>query len=276
MDHTYDTLRVRVAHGVAFVSIDNPPINLLDTALVADLDRFATEVAADDAIRVIVLDSADAEFFIAHGDMRLIVDPDALARFVEGPGAGLHGRFRALPQVTIAKITGRVRGGGNEFLFALDMRFAARDAAWFGYPEVSLGIFPGGGGTQYLPRLGGRARALEAVLGADLFDADTAERYGWINRALPAAELDHYVDRLATRIASYPAEAVAAARRAVDAASLPIEEGSKVEAELLWPVFTGATAIERTAAALAAGAQTRDGELDLERVLEVGVGAASV
>ncbi|GAB3836294.1 enoyl-CoA hydratase/isomerase family protein [Dactylosporangium cerinum] len=265
--YAYDTLTVRLKDGVASVCIDNPPINLLDARLIADLDRFNTDVRDDDAVRVVVFGSANPEFFLAHGDMRLVTDPDALAAFAAGPGPGLYARYRTLPQVTIGKVTGRARGGGNEFLLTLDMRFAAIGTARFGQPEVGLGIFPGGGGTQLLPRLTGRARALEAILGAADFDAGTAERYGWINRALPADELDDFVDRLAARIASYPRSAVDAARKAVDAADLPLEEGLTVEGELLWPVFTGPEAAGRFTAALAAGAQTRDGELELADLL---------
>jgi enoyl-CoA hydratase/carnithine racemase len=264
----YRTLTVRVSDGVAAVDIDHPPVNLLDQDLVTDLDRFNNDVRGDDAVRVVVFGSANPDFFMAHGDMRLVTDPALLAAFASGPGADLYQRYRSLPQVTIGKIAGRARGGGNEFLLALDMRFAARDQAWFGQPEVSLGIFPGSGGTQLLPRLAGRARALEVILGSDCFDADTAERYGWINRALPAGELDSFVDRLARRIASYPPDAVAAARQAVDAAEMPLEQGLQAEAELLWPIFTGPAARQRFTRALAAGAQTRDGELHLEALIE--------
>jgi enoyl-CoA hydratase/carnithine racemase len=268
MGYEYDTLTVRVKEGVALVTIDHPPINLLDLALLVDLDRFNTDVRDDDTIRVIVLESANPEFFLAHGDMHLVTDPDALAAYAAGPGIELYQRYRSLPQVTIAKVAGRARGGGNEFLLTLDMRFAATGRAWFGQPEVSLGILPGGGGTQHLPRLTGRARALEVILGSDVFDAETAERYGWINRALPADELDGFVERLASRIASYPSAAVAAAKKAVEAAALPLDDGLKAEGELLWPLFTSPTAVERFTAAVAAGAQTRDGELDLEGLLD--------
>lgn len=271
MGYEYDTLSVRLAEGVAFVAIANPPVNLLDLALVTDLDRFNTEVRDDESVRVIVFESADPEFFLAHGDMRLVVDPEALTRYAAGPGPGLFGRYRTLPQVTIAKVAGRVRGGGSEFLLNLDMAFAAIGRAWFGQPELSLGIFPGGSGTQLLPRTMGRARALEVILGADVFDAETAERYGWINRALPADDLDAYVDRLAKRVASYPSDAVAAARKAVGAAEHPLKDGLRTEAELLWPIFTAPAAVDRFTAALAAGAQTREGERDLEGLIS-GVG----
>lgn len=264
----YRTLSVRVLDGVATIDIDHPPINLVDADLVADLDRFNTEVRADAAVRVIVIGSANPDFFMAHGDMRLVTDPALLAEYAAGPGPGLHERYRTLPQVTIGKIAGRARGAGNEFLLTLDMRFAAQERASFGQPEVSLGIFPGGGGTQYLPRLAGRARALEVILGSDRFDAETAQHYGLINRAMPAAGLDDFVARLAQRIASYPPDAVAIAKKAVDAAELPLEEGLQAEATLLWPLFTGPTAQDRFGRALAAGAQTADGELGLESLID--------
>ncbi|MFC8452230.1 enoyl-CoA hydratase/isomerase family protein [Kitasatospora sp. NPDC057223] len=269
----YRTLTVRVDDGVALVTIDHPPVNLADQEVAADLDRFSTAVRTDEDVRVIVLESADPDFFLAHGDMSLALDPglqELLAQAgtdTPNPGQALHERFRTLPQVTIGKLAGRARGGGAEFLLALDMRFAATGRAWLGLPEVSLGMIPGGGGTQYLPRLTGRARALEIILGSDGFDAELAERYGWVNRALPAAELDGFVERLARRIASYPAAAVAAARAAVDAAHLPVPEGLLVENELIQQVFFTPETTRRVKDALAAGAQTREGELDLEGLL---------
>src|SRR4029077_6198884 len=126
---------------------------------------------------------------------------------------------------TIGKIEGRARGGGSEFLLSLDMRFAALGRATLGQPEVALGIIPGGSGTQRLPRLVGRGRALEIVLGCDDFPADMAERYGWGNRALPPARLGPFIERPARRIAGFPAEAIALAKSAVAAAELPIVEG---------------------------------------------------
>ncbi|MGF7236906.1 MAG: enoyl-CoA hydratase/isomerase family protein [Frankia sp.] len=264
----YETLAVRLTEGVAFVAIDHPPVNLLDSALVAELDRFNTEVRADDAVRVIVFESAIPEFFLAHGDMRLVVDPAAMEKYAAGPGIDLYQRYRSLEQVTIGKVAGRARGGGNEFLLTMDMRFAASGRAWFGQPEVSLGIFPGSGGTQHLPRLTGRSRALEIILGSDVMDAETAERYGLINRVLPAHELDGFVERLALRIASYPSAAVTAAKKAVDAADLPMSEGLKIEGELLWPVFTSPVAVQRFTDVIAAGAQTHEGELDLEELID--------
>ena len=136
--------------------------------------------------------------------MRFITDPASIVRFVDEANPSplnamqeLHEQLCTLPQVTIAKIAGLARGGGNELLMALDMRFAASGRTGLAQPEVLMGIIPGGGGTQYLTRLVGAPRALEAILGAALFDAELAERYGWINRALPAEELDGFVATLA-------------------------------------------------------------------------------
>lgn len=273
MAYDFDTLAVRVEDGVACVAIDHPPLNLLDGRLAGDLSAFAAVVRADPEVRVIVFESADPDFFVAHGDLSVVEQPEVLATLTaQEPGtlaplATLFEAIRTLPQVTIGKVAGRARGAGAEFLLALDLRFAARRTALFGQPEAALGLFPGAGGTQHLPRLTGRARALEIILGGAAFDADLAERYGWINRALPAAELDAFVAGLARRIASRPAEAVALAVRAVDASALPLEEGLLLEDALIRQVFTSPEALTRMKAALAAGVQTRPVELDLEAVL---------
>jgi enoyl-CoA hydratase/carnithine racemase len=263
----YATLKVRTRQGVAIVTLDNPPVNLLDQALITDLAAFRDDVADDDDVRVVVFDSADPDFFIAHGDMSAVRDPTVLAYLTEmdgpAPITALIDSYRALPKVTIGKVAGHARGAGSEFLLALDLRFAAAGAAWFGQPEVALGIFPGSGGTRYLPQAAGRARALEIILGAELFDAQTAERYGWINRALSPGELDAYVEHLAFRIASHPAQAVRLAKQSVDAAD------AKAEDQLIRQVFTSDQALRRMNAALDAGAQTRAGELNLEELIDL-------
>ena len=261
----YRCLRVRVDRGVAFVTIDHPPINLLDLELIGDLDRLGAEAAADDGIRIVVLESADPEFFIAHADVRLIQQlpetvpprPTSLGFFhvmVE--------RFRTMPKVTIAQIAGRARGGGSELALSCDLRFAALGAV-LAQPEVAVGIIPGGSGTQRLPRLIGRARALEVILGCEDVPADLAEQWGYVNRALPVAELAAFVEHLAYRIASFPAEAIALAKRAVDAAELPTLEGLLEEADCFNRAVATPAARARMAAFLAAGGQTREGELTL-------------
>jgi enoyl-CoA hydratase/carnithine racemase len=262
----YSALRVAAAGGIARVTIDHPPLNLLDAALLDDLDRAGTALAGDDAVRVVVVDSADPEFFIAHADVRGMVgrgDAQAQRRARLSRFAELTERWRTMPKATIAVIEGRTRGGGNEFALALDMRFAARETAVLAQPEVGLGIPPGGGATQRLPRLTGRGRALEIVLGGDDFDADTAARYGWVNRALPAAELRPFVDRLAARIAAFPAPAVAAAKAALDAGEASFEAGLLEEHRLLRRALATPEATAAMERFLAAGGQTREHELDL-------------
>jgi len=267
----FECLRVQVSEGVATVTIDHPPINLFDAALMVELDRLGRELAEDDSLRVVVFQSDDADFFIAHADVGLIqrLPPEP------GPRPTEHGffhaameRFRTLPQVTIGKIEGRARGGGSEFLLSLDLRFGAIGRCILSQPEVALGIIPGGTGTQRLPRLMGRARALEAVLGCEDFDALLAERYGWINRALPSEELSGFVDRLARRIASFPAEAIALAKRAVDAAAPPPRDGLLEEEHCFDLVRTTDAARQRMQEFLDSGGQTREVELELQGLFE--------
>jgi enoyl-CoA hydratase/carnithine racemase len=266
----YECLRVRVDDGVAIVTIDHPPINLFDLALISEMDRVGRELEADAAVRVVVLESANPEFFIAHADVAMI---EQLPRDVRERPTTPHGfhrmvdRFRTMPKATIGKIEGRARGGGSELLLSLDMRFGALGRAILSQPEVALGIIPGGSGTQRLPRLVGRARALEVILGCEDFPADLAERYGWLNRALPPDALGPFVDRLARRIASFPAEAIALAKRSVDAAELTTEVGLVEEAHCFNQTLGTAAARRRMARFLAAGGQTRDAELDLDALL---------
>ena len=271
----YQALRITLDQGLATVTIGHPPLNVLDIPLITELMRFAAAVREDEQVRVIVFESADPEFFLAHGDMTFITNPASVAAFVAdaapsplNPMQELHEQLRTLPQVTIAKIAGLARGGGNELLLALDMRFAASSRTGLAQPEVLMGIIPGGGATQYLTRLVGAPRALEAILSAALFDAELAERYGWINRVLPAEELDPFVDTLARRIAALPAGVAVAAKAAVRAATLvPLQEGLATENTLMGGLFQSPAAFERTSRALAAGAQTREGERDLEGLL---------
>jgi enoyl-CoA hydratase/carnithine racemase len=279
----YQGLRVTLDAGVARVTLDNPPVNMLDTVLINELHDFAGAVREDDRVRVIVLQSADPDFFVAHVDLGFMLEPASFAELAN-PDAGTGGdesminpmqklvlRLRALPQVTIGKLAGRLRGGGNELAMALDMRFAALGRTWLAQPETRMGIIPGGGGTQLLPPLVGRARALEVILGADLFDAELAERYGWINRALPAERLDGFVDALARRIAALRPEQIAAAKAAVGASTTSgsLAEGLGEESRALGPVYPAPDAVvERMRAAVAAGVQTREGELDLEAFLD--------
>src|ERR1700685_4189043 len=263
----YKCFRFEFDSGVAFVSIDHPPINLLDEVLSAEFDRLGRELEVDDSVRVVVLQSAVPDFFIAHsglgrvGNAPKTVSHTRSFRLTQMIGE----RFRNMPKVTIAKIEGRARGGGNEIALAVDMCVAAIGKAVFGQPEVAVGLVPGGGSTQRLPRLIGRGRALEVLLGCHDLSAELAERYGYINRALPADELTSFVEKLAQRIASFPAHAIAHAKSAVDMGAFSsMAEGLLVEAHESDLSVASSVTQARVKEALKAGAETYDGELGLE------------
>jgi enoyl-CoA hydratase/carnithine racemase len=270
----YASLKIRVDRGVAFVTIDHPPINLMDSVMIADLDRVGRELEVDPEVRVAVFQSADPEFFIAHADVNVVLalpPPPAEPSNRLGPFHRMIDRFRTMPKATIGKIEGRARGGGSELLLSLDIRFAAIGRAILSQPEVSVGIIPGGSGTQRLPRLIGRGRALEVILGCDDFSAELAERYGYVNRALPPEEIGGFVDRLAYRIASFPAEAIALAKTAVAAAERPTVDGLIEEGHLLLQSAANPRTRELLKRFLERGGQTREVELALgERIGRMG------
>jgi enoyl-CoA hydratase/carnithine racemase len=255
-------LVVSIHEGIATVVVDHPPINLMTVPLYLELAQTVDELADDDDVRVVVLRSANPEWFIAHFDVAAILE------FPQEPGPAptelnpfhrMCEQLRQMPKATIAVIEGRVGGGGSEVALSCDMRFAGPTAV-FNQPEVALGIIPGGTGTVRLPRLIGRSRALEAILGCDDIDAETAERWGWVNRVLPTDELATFVDRLAARIASFPPHAVAAAKASVVRAEAGVVEQLLAEAH----AFSGTLAEPRARAAmehfLERGGQTPEGE----------------
>ncbi len=262
----YDCLKFKLERGVLFATIDNPPINLFDLPLMREINRLGKEIEADDDVRVVVFDSANPDFFIAHADVNLILQLPAEAPPKADSLGFFHAmvdRFRTMAKVSIAKIEGRTRGGGSEFVLSLDMRFGALGRAVLSQPEVALGIIPGGSGTQRLPRLMGRSRALEVVLGCDDFPAELAERYGYISRALPPGELGPFVERLAHRIASFPPEAIALAKASVGSAELPTLEGLLEEAHYFNQSVATDEARQRMKRFMERGGQTREAELDL-------------
>ena len=221
MTQVYRTLRVAPSDkGVLGVVIDAPPMNLIGPELVRDLVSLLGALESGQESRVVVLESADPDYFVPHVDLTKVAEYTAEAAKAGGPDDASLGmlwhKLSELPVVTIAKIRGRARGAGSELALACDMRFAARENAILGQIEVGAGTLPGAGGVQHLARLLGRGRAMEAILGADDFDAEQAERYGWINRALPDADLDAFVARLARRIASFLADAVRSAKRVLN------------------------------------------------------------
>ena len=257
----YTTLKISVADGICRATLDHPPINLADLEMIIEADRFAQEVAADDDVRVLIVDSADPEFFVAHADVTLLQGLPTDDTALHDELSLFHGiveRFRTMPKATIAVIEGIARGGGSEFALAFDMRFAALGRAVFAQPEVAVGIIPGGGATQRLPRLVGRGRALEIILGGNDLDAATAEQWGYVNRALPPDELRPFVDTLATRIASMPPAAIARAKQAVDTAIGDITAGLNVEDQLFRQTLGFPETNQRMQVFMDNGGQTRD------------------
>jgi len=204
---SFETIHTSQEGGVLFAEIAAPPMNLLGPELVRDLVSLIQGAEADEKVRVLVFKSADPDYFISHVDVTQIKEYRAEAAKLTGEASiGLLFRHLSASRlVTIAQIEGRVRAAGSEFVLACDMRFAARESAIFSQPEPALGVLPGGGAAQHLARLMGRSRTLEVMLGGEDYDADLAERYGWINRALPAAQINHFVKSLAHRISGFPA-----------------------------------------------------------------------
>ena len=260
----YRCLKVHNDKGVAFITIDHPPINLFDLWLISDLNRIGKELEQDEQVRAIVFQSADPEFFIAHADVRLIHQMPSTPPPKSNQLGLFHEmveRYRNMPKVSIGKIEGRARGGGSEFLLSLDMRFGAIGKTILSQPEVSMGIIPGGSGTQRLPRLIGRGRALEVIMGCRDFDAELAERYGWINRALPPDELTPFVEELAYRIATFPPQAIALAKAAVNAAEPSPVERLLEEAHFFNITAANPEAKQRMVTFLENGGQTREVEI---------------
>src|SRR3979490_2656293 len=245
MTETKSTVPVRVVEETSAywrVLFDYPPFNIVDASIFGGLQDLLARMDASPSLRVVVFESANPEFYLAHfdltgktGNITTAVGPSGLPILMD-----TFVRLTKSPVVSIAKIRGCVRGGSSEFVLACDMRFASRENTRLGQPEVGVGVHPGGGCTERLPHLGGRGRALEIILGANDFDGDTAERYGYVNRALPDAELDNFVDALARRIASFDRGALAAAKSLINQVSLPstdrlLDALTSFQTALRWP-----------------------------------------
>jgi len=267
---SYDTLTVREEGAVLFVGIDCPPMNLLGPELVRDLVSLIQRAEADQSVQVLVFKSEDPDYFISHVDLNRIAEYRAeAAKLVGEPSIALLFHYLSASRlVTIAQIEGRVRGAGSEFVLACDLRFAARESAIFGQFEPAFGMLPGGGATQHLVRLMGRGRALEVLLSADDYDAELAERYGWINRALPADEIDDFVRGLALRIGGFPAAGQVAVKDRVNAIALAPVEDFRRDSDLFGAGVRDPVAQGRIRAAFEHGLQTRDGEMSLTRMLD--------
>jgi enoyl-CoA hydratase/carnithine racemase len=222
-----ETAKIRLTRKSAaywVITFNNPPLNIVGPAEVRDLAKIVDEIEADPKVKVVVFDSAVPDYFMAHCDL---LKPFKDSTGMEPGPTGMHPvpdfmvRLSCLEAVTIVSIRGRARGIGSELALAADMRFASREKAVISQFEVGAGFVPGGGPMLRLLRLVGRGRTIEILIGAYDFDGELAERYGYVNRALPDAELDGFVDALATRIASFDQQAIADTKKLVDVATMP-------------------------------------------------------
>jgi enoyl-CoA hydratase/carnithine racemase len=238
-------MKLRVTqHSPAYwrATFDNPPLNLLDPEVAYELRELINQMETSKELKVIVFDSADPDFYVAHvdiiraGEFPTDVGPTGLRILPD-----FLQRLARLPIISIASIRGRARGIGAEFVEGLDIRFGSREKMILGQIEVGSGLIPGSGGSVYLPLLVGRSRALEIIASSEDYDADTAERYGWINRAIPDVELDDFVDRFARRITSFEKKALTEAKRLVNRSSLLPDDaqlaaaGETFNRMLTWP-----------------------------------------
>ncbi len=225
------------------VIFSDPPVNFIVPETVSRLHEVVVEMSEDPDVQVAIFTSGLPGFFFNHFDLAhasefpVLPGADSMPAWVD-----LILRLSKAPFISIASIRGRTRGGGNELTLACDLRYASREHALFGQPEVGNGILPGGGGTERLPRLIGRDRALEAILSSNDYDADLAERYGWVTRTIADAELDRFVDGLAARLASFDKAALAAAKAQINRASLPPDDDlraayAQYTNSLGWPGF---------------------------------------
>ncbi|MGI9325023.1 MAG: enoyl-CoA hydratase/isomerase family protein [Pseudomonadales bacterium] len=266
MAYDYELLTVEIEGRLATVTINNPPINLITMPLAAELASLSEELKADEALTVVVMKSANPDFFLAHFDVAAILefptDNDAERDMELSWYHQMCERYRTMNKVTIAQIEGRVGGGGSELVSSFDMRFGVQNKTVVCQMEVPLGILPGGTGTQRLPRLVGRGRAMEIVLAGDDLDAETAERWGYLNRIYPAGQIDAAVAKLARRIASFPPEAVRLAKESVNGADqASLEDGLRDESYLFQRLVRTESAQRNMRKFLEIGGQTREGEL---------------
>lgn len=244
------------------VTFDSPPINLMTPEMLTELPELIDEMEASSELRVVVFESANPDYFLNH------YDTSRVAETPKHPGVtgfplviDTSTRLSRMPVASIAKIRGRVRGIGCELTQAMDMRFAS-ERALFCQPETASGNLPGGGGLEHLPRLMGRARALEVALSSDDYPGELAERYGWVNRTVDDTALDALVDTLARRIASYDKESIAAVKHQIDRHTLPSPEDMLSSLEIYLTSFQWPGSKRRLAAAMAAG-RNQPGDYEL-------------
>ena len=281
MVYAYQTLEVTQRVSVVEVTINNPPLNVMTLQLYSDLVEFTEKVEHDDSVKVIIFQSANPDCFIAHFDVEAILEfpTDSPAKRSEKL-SDFHlmcERVRTMPKATIAKIAGRAGGGGNEFAASCDMRFGLLEKTIINQMEVALGILPGGTGTQSLPRLIGRGRAMEVCLGCDDLDAKTAESWGYLNRAFNSkSKLDEFIKNLSDRISSWPIEAISRCKASINNSETSWQDGLVEEAFLFQETLRTKTAQTNMRTALNLGLQTFDGETNMGQLcLEFGRAAAN-
>lgn len=272
MDYSFDTIQCTVNAGVMRATIDNPPMNLLGPELVRDLVALVKGLEHNDETHIVIFRSADPDFFIPHVDLHRVPEYTKIAATIGGPASGaLGGLLRAisdLRQITIAEVNGRARGAGSEFVLACDMCFASRENAVFCQMEVALGNLAGAGGLQHLTRRLGRARAMEALLSGEDFDADLAERYGWINRAMAQDALSPFVDQLAERLAKFPFAALTTTKRRINDIALSPVADVRTDAAMFQQLMKDPRVVARITELGTMGIQERsDLELNLGKYL---------
>tara|TARA_R110001592_G_scaffold337300_1_gene623481 strand:- start:77775 stop:78614 length:840 start_codon:yes stop_codon:yes gene_type:complete len=272
MSYTYNTLQVQTSGALANVIIDNPPVNVITAQLFADLVALFEELSADPDLTVVVIKSKNPDFFLAHFDVEILLaltdgnTEEAAATLVAYQR--MLKSIREIDKVIIGQIEGRIGGGGSELAMHFDMRFGVRGKTTINQMEVALGILPGGSGTQMLPRLVGRGRAMEVILAGEDLDAETAERWGLLNRIFAADEIDAWVAKLAARMASMPATALRTAKQSINSSSKALEDGLQDESKLFVDLLYTAEAKQQMTKFMNSGGQTPEGEL---RIAELGL-----
>jgi enoyl-CoA hydratase/carnithine racemase len=256
------------------ITFNNPPINLIDLQTIRELSSLVGEMETDERLKVVVFRSADPDFFLAHWDV--LTDKEETAHMPMGP-TGLPAwpdilvRLSKAPVISIAEIRGRARGAGSEFALACDMRFASEERGILGQFEVGAGAVPGGNPMARLAGLMGRGRALEVILAGNDYPAPLAERYGYINRAIPDKELETFVERFSERLASFEKYALTGAKQLINDVSLPPESSSLNALKAFRLSSQEPANRERIAQLLDHGLQTRS---DIE--LNLGVAVAKL
>ena len=254
------------------VAFDNPPLNLIGPDMLVELRALLDDAETDPLVAVIVFESADDEYFLAHWD--IASDPELTNSLPPGP-TGFHPwldiliRISKLPAVTVSALRGRARGAGSEFALATDIRFASREKAVLGQFEMGTGAVAGGGPSSRLPRLVGRGRALEILVSAGDYDGDLAERYGYVNRAIADADFEQFVTDFATRVSAFDVRALQEIKQFVNAVSLPDDSEFPPQMDAFWNSVSRPETQDRAGQMFQMGLQQRgDAELNLGSQLE--------